>query len=225
MVAGNTLLKFLFGQMLDQLREDGAARVHPSLVSPRRQAEGSQSGPFSIQIVPAPTIRHRACLQWVRVASRNFSRTAVMFYLFSSPSSFFCPTQPAPLSKPEFLQGACTRTSSECKRFGGRQSYHLFDSLSFGDGVNLVRSHVFETFRFSARPANLNQIDLVGRSQTEMKPQIVLRKIAASPAHFIELRHSSGMNGDARPDRRAIALGSHQTEEDAVVRDFIGVEQ
>src|ERR1019366_9564653 len=78
MVAGNTLLKFLFGQMLDQLREDGAARVHPSLVSPRRQAEGSQSGPFSIQIVPAPTIRHRACLQWVRVASRNFSRTAVI---------------------------------------------------------------------------------------------------------------------------------------------------
>src|SRR5271157_3745066 len=31
MVAGNTLLKFFFGQMLDQLREDGAARVHPSL--------------------------------------------------------------------------------------------------------------------------------------------------------------------------------------------------
>src|ERR1035437_3888599 len=83
MVAGNTLLKFLFGQMLDQLREDGAARVHPSLVSPRRQAEGSQSGPFSIQIVPAPTIRHRACLQWVRVASRNFSRTAVTFKVAS----------------------------------------------------------------------------------------------------------------------------------------------
>jgi hypothetical protein len=34
MVAGNTLLKFLFGQMLDQLREDGAARVHPSLFHP-----------------------------------------------------------------------------------------------------------------------------------------------------------------------------------------------
>jgi len=31
MVAGNTLLKFFFGQMLDQLREDSAARVHPSL--------------------------------------------------------------------------------------------------------------------------------------------------------------------------------------------------
>jgi hypothetical protein len=34
MVTGNTLLKFLFGQMLDQLREDGAAGVHPSLFHP-----------------------------------------------------------------------------------------------------------------------------------------------------------------------------------------------
>src|ERR1019366_4339335 len=34
MVAGNTLLKFFSGQMLDQLREDGAARVHPSLFHP-----------------------------------------------------------------------------------------------------------------------------------------------------------------------------------------------
>jgi hypothetical protein len=31
MVAANTLLKFFFGQMLDQLREDSGARVHPSL--------------------------------------------------------------------------------------------------------------------------------------------------------------------------------------------------
>ena len=35
MVAGNTLLKFFLGQMLDQLREDGAARVHPSLFHPQ----------------------------------------------------------------------------------------------------------------------------------------------------------------------------------------------
>jgi len=40
MVAGNTLLKFFFGQMLEQLREDGAARVHPSLFHPEdRQKE------------------------------------------------------------------------------------------------------------------------------------------------------------------------------------------
>jgi hypothetical protein len=33
-VAGNTLLKFFFGEMFDQLREDSASRVHPSLFHP-----------------------------------------------------------------------------------------------------------------------------------------------------------------------------------------------
>jgi hypothetical protein len=33
-VAGHTLLKFFFGEMLNQLREDGASRVHPSLFHP-----------------------------------------------------------------------------------------------------------------------------------------------------------------------------------------------
>jgi hypothetical protein len=37
MVASHTLLKFFFGQMLDQLREDGAARVHPSLFHPEER--------------------------------------------------------------------------------------------------------------------------------------------------------------------------------------------
>ena len=41
MMAGNTLLKFLFGQMLDQLREDGAARVHPSLFQEDRRKKGN----------------------------------------------------------------------------------------------------------------------------------------------------------------------------------------
>jgi hypothetical protein len=34
--------------------------------------------PFSIQIVPASTMRYHAYLQWVRMASRNFSRTALV---------------------------------------------------------------------------------------------------------------------------------------------------
>src|ERR1019366_2158384 len=77
MVAGNTLLKFFSGQMLDQLREDGAARVHPSLFHPEDRRKEVNPAPFSIQIVPASTMRYHAYLQWVRMASRNFSRTAV----------------------------------------------------------------------------------------------------------------------------------------------------
>jgi hypothetical protein len=43
-VTGNTLLKFFFGEMLNQLREDGASRVHPSLFHPidkRKMVESS----------------------------------------------------------------------------------------------------------------------------------------------------------------------------------------
>ena len=68
MMAGNTLLKFLFGQMLDQLREDGAARVHPSLFQEDKRKYGP-SDSFSIQIVPASTMRYRAYLQGVRLPS------------------------------------------------------------------------------------------------------------------------------------------------------------
>src|SRR5271165_5655772 len=77
MAAGHTLLKFFFRQMLDQLREHSAARVHSSLFHPAREPEKSRFWPFSIQIVLASTMRYHADLQWVRMAFRNFSRTVV----------------------------------------------------------------------------------------------------------------------------------------------------
>src|SRR5271165_2182967 len=78
MAAGHTLLKFFFRQMLDQLREHSAARVHSSLFHPAREPEKSRFWPFSIQIVLASTMRYHADLQWVRMAFRNFSRTVVI---------------------------------------------------------------------------------------------------------------------------------------------------
>jgi hypothetical protein len=47
MVAGNTLLEFFFGQMLDQLREDGAARVHRSLFHPEDRRKEVNSAFFN----------------------------------------------------------------------------------------------------------------------------------------------------------------------------------
>jgi hypothetical protein len=49
MVAGNTLLKFFFGQMLDQLREDGAARVHPSLFHPEDRRKEANPALFQFK--------------------------------------------------------------------------------------------------------------------------------------------------------------------------------
>ena len=72
------LVWFYFGEMLHQLREDGASRVQPSLFSPHGQAERGQIQPVSIQIVPASTMRYRAYFQRVRPAARKLSRTVVI---------------------------------------------------------------------------------------------------------------------------------------------------
>src|SRR5664279_4210683 len=49
MVAGHTLLKFFFRQMLDQLREHGAARVHSALFHPARQPGKVDFGHFQLK--------------------------------------------------------------------------------------------------------------------------------------------------------------------------------
>jgi hypothetical protein len=48
-VAGNTLLKFFFGEMLDQLREDGASRVHQSLFHPIDRRKEVNPAPFQFK--------------------------------------------------------------------------------------------------------------------------------------------------------------------------------
>jgi hypothetical protein len=62
-VAGRTLLKFFFGEMLNQLREDGASRVHPSLFHPIGRRNEVKSSLFLFKIVLAFTMRYRAYLQ------------------------------------------------------------------------------------------------------------------------------------------------------------------
>ena len=51
-MAGNTLLKFFFGEMLNQLREDGASRVHPSLFHPVDQRKEVNPAPFPFKSFP-----------------------------------------------------------------------------------------------------------------------------------------------------------------------------
>jgi hypothetical protein len=71
-VAGDTLLKFFFGEMLDKLREDGASRVHASLFHPSTGGKTSIQ-PFSVQIVPASTTRYRLIFNKFRPTARNFA--------------------------------------------------------------------------------------------------------------------------------------------------------
>src|SRR5207244_965573 len=81
--------------------------------------------------------------------------------------------------------------------------------------------NVFQGLDLARRPAHFHEVNPCRRSQTEVKAQIVLRKITAAAAHFVELRHPSSVNRDARTDCGAVAFCSNQTEEHTMVRDFV----
>src|ERR1700733_9653612 len=68
-----------------------------------------------------------------------------------------------------------------------------------------------------ARPGDVDAIDLRISSQAEVQPQVVLRKIAAASANFIELNEFSGVNGEARANGGAVTLRTQQLEFNPVV--------
>ena len=58
-----------------------------------------------------------------------------------------------------------------------RQSLGLADSRAFDNGVDGVRSYVFQGFYFAAGPANFDRFHFLRGAQAEVKAQIVLREI------------------------------------------------
>jgi len=127
MVAGHTLLKFFFGQMLNQLREHGAARVHSSLFHPAGQPETSRFWPFSIQIVLASTMCYHADLQWVRMAFRNFSRTVVTTYREKPGGRAGLVLGYAAYSEPQIRQ-AVRKLAMACAQLTYRESLRNIES-------------------------------------------------------------------------------------------------
>ena len=64
-VAGDTLLKFFLGEMFDQLREDGASRVHPSLFHPADRRKEANSALFQFKsFLPRPRV---ICLSFTQL--------------------------------------------------------------------------------------------------------------------------------------------------------------
>src|SRR6266481_3857875 len=62
------------------------------------------------------------------------------------------------------------------------------DAFSFFDENQLVGLDVLQSFHKAAGPANLQQLHLLCFANAEMDAQIILRKIAAAAAHFVDLR-------------------------------------
>src|SRR6266853_1738001 len=97
-----------------------------------------------------------------------------------------------------------------------RQVFGVADSRAFHDGINAVCRDILKCLDRAVRPANFHRFHFLGRSQAEMKTQIVLREIACAPVDLAELLNARGANGYARADRRAIALRANELEQNAM---------
>ena len=76
-ISFDALTKFLLGEEIDYLRENGFALVHdkaPFTVSPRKDHERE---PVAIQIDPLTFRRYLKYLQIHKLCHQNFNRTAV----------------------------------------------------------------------------------------------------------------------------------------------------
>jgi len=58
-----------------------------------------------------------------------------------------------------------------------------------------------------------------------VQAQVILRQVTASAAHLAELLNAGSLDGHASPDGGAIAFGSNQAEQDAVIAIVISVKE
>jgi len=91
------------------------------------------------------------------------------------------------------------------------------DPFSFLNRVNLIRGKIAETLYQPAGPGDFDAIDLASGSQAEVQPKVVLRKIAAASANFIELRKFSSAHREARADSGAVTFRALQVEFNPVI--------
>src|SRR5713101_1340030 len=107
--------------------------------------------------------------------------------------------------------------------FGGVELHGADDAFAFFDEDHLVRLDVFECFDEAAGPADFEEFDGFGFADAEVDAKVVLRKIAAPAAHFVDLRMQSllaremGDAFDARADAAAIGFCADGLDFDPVV--------
>src|SRR2546429_4671513 len=71
---------------------------------------------------------------------------------------------------------------------GWLELHRADDALAFFYHDHLVRLDVLQGFHQAAGPAYLQQFHLFRFANAEMDAQIILRKISAAAAHFVDLR-------------------------------------
>src|SRR6266403_4446874 len=107
--------------------------------------------------------------------------------------------------------------------FGRIELHGANDAFAFFDEDDLIGLDVFEGFDEAAGPADFEELDGFGFADAEMDAQIILREIAATAAHFVDLRMQTLLAGpmsdafDARADAAAIGFRADGLDFDPVV--------
>src|SRR5882762_868560 len=97
-------------------------------------------------------------------------------------------------------------------RFGWIELHGADDAFAFFDEDNLIGLDVFEGFDEAAGPADFEELDAFGFADAEVDAEIVLRKVAAAAADFVNLWMQALLDGkmsdafDARADAAAIGF-------------------
>src|SRR5258708_3044547 len=108
---------------------------------------------------------------------------------------------------------ACMISGSSLSGLVGllRIEFHrAHDAFAFFYHDHLVRLDLLQGFHQAAGPANFDQLYLLRLADAEVHAQVVLRKIAAAAAHFIDLlmrlRFSGNMRDALHPRADAAAI-------------------
>src|SRR3954462_10047387 len=100
---------------------------------------------------------------------------------------------------------------------------YLHNALTFFHMNHSIHIEIFQFIDVTARPAYLHQIHFVRLAQAKMHTQIILRKIAATAAHFVHLLHwvlntgNSSHASDPSANTAAVRLGTDRPYLDPVI--------
>src|SRR5882762_532048 len=98
-------------------------------------------------------------------------------------------------------------------RCAGSEGFLLLDALAFDYGVDKIHGKVLEDVFFSARPTHFRGVDHRLLPEAKMQTKVVLRKIAAPRAYFIELHDIARGHRHACPDGGLVTFCASQLEE------------
>src|SRR5215471_7263055 len=121
------------------------------------------------------------------------------------------PADPSPCGLRMTEPGLCaTQRYPSLPLHLARKTLLLNDSRSFFHIDQLIGRDIFECVHTTAWPADFNQIHLLGFAQAKVNTQIILGKITAAAAHFINLLHGclhlrrAAYTFDSRADPAAV---------------------